>query len=215
MFVIVHNNQVILGPMPWRKFFFENIIEEDCEVQVTLPQKNDGPYTVNSEIVIIPARYTYEDFNPITQKHNGPFWTITETEAVGNFVTLDKDVDHVKSELKQLVADKRWQKEVSGIKVTFNDIEYSVDTSREGRINYSQQLQLNLQTYDWKFNEGYVTLSKTDLQNIVDTINQHVQDSFTEERTRLGIIESKHTLADLEILYNEYNPTESLNNAIQ
>ena len=102
MFVIVHNNQVILGPMPWRKFFFENIIEEDCEVQVTLPQKNDGVYVVNNEISILPARYTHEEHNPITQKHNGPFWTFTDTEAIGNFVTLDKDVDHVKSELKDL-----------------------------------------------------------------------------------------------------------------
>lgn len=211
MFVIVYNNQVILGPMPWRKFFFENIIEEDCEVQVTLPQKNDVPYTVNSEIVILPARYTHEEHNPITQKHNGPFWTITETEAVGNFVTLDKDVDHVKSELKQLVADKRWQKEVSGIKVTINDIEYSVDTSREGRKIYIEQLQMNSSSYDWKFNEGYVTLSLVDLQNIVQSINEHVQNCFAEERNRINLIDSKTSLDDLELLHDEFNPRVTLN----
>jgi hypothetical protein len=206
MFVIVHNNQVILGPMPWRKLFFENIIMEDCEVEVTLPQKNDAPYTVNDEIVILPARYTHEDFNPVTQKHNGPFWTITDTEAVGNFVTLDKDLDHVKSELKQLVADKRWIKEVGGIKVTFNGTEYSVDTSRDGRKVYIEQLQMNSTSYDWKFNEGYVTLTNSDLQSIVSSINQHLQSCFAEERTRIGDIESKTTLQDLQTLYDEYNP---------
>lgn len=206
MFVIVYNNQVILGPMPWRKLFFENIIMEDCEVEVTLPQKNDTPFTVNEEIVILPARYTHEDFNPVTQKHNGPFWNITESEAVGNFVTLDKDVDHVKSELKQLVADKRWTKEISGIKVTFNGTEYSVDTSREGRKVYIEQLQMNSTSYDWKFNEGYLTLTNTDLQSVVDSINQHIQTCFAEERTRISDIESKTTLTELQTLYDEYNP---------
>jgi hypothetical protein len=211
MFVIVYNNQVILGPMPWRKFFFENIIEEDCEVQVTLPQKNDVPYTVNDEIVILPARYTHEEHNPITQKHNGPFWTITETEAVGNFVAIDKDVEHLKSELKQIVADKRWKKEVGGIKVTINDIEYSVDTSREGRKIYIEQLQMNSSSYDWKFNEGYVTLSLVDLQNIVQSINEHIQNCFAEERNRINLIDSKTSLEDLELLHNEFNPRVTLN----
>jgi hypothetical protein len=197
--------------MPWRKFFFENIIMEDCEVEVTLPQKNDSPYIVNDEIVILPARYTHEEFNPVTQKHNGPFWTISDTEAVGDFVTLDKDVDHVKSELKQLVADKRWTKEVSGIKVSFNDVEYSVDTSRDSRHIYSVSLQMNSELYDWKFNEGYVTLSLSDLQNIVNSINQHVQDCFAEERSRVSMIDSKTTLEDLQSLYDEYNPQVMLN----
>jgi hypothetical protein len=192
--------------MPWRKLFFENIIMEDCEVEVTLPQKNTDPYTVNSEIVILPARYTHEEFNSVTQKHNGPFWTITSTEAVGNFVTLDKDLDHVKSELKQLIADKRWTTEVNGIKVTFNGVEYSVDTSREGRKVYIEQLQMNSSSYDWKFNEGYVTLTNSDLQSVVNSINQHLQSCFAEERTRISTIDSKTTLEDLQTLYNEYNP---------
>lgn len=214
MFVIVHNDQVILGPMPWRKLFFENIILEDCEVEVTLPQKNDEVYVVDETISILPARYTYDDINPVTQKHNGPFWTIGETEAVGHFVTIDKDVHHVQSELKQLVADKRWSKEVSGIKVTLNGTEYSVDTSREGRKVYTEQLQMNATSYDWKFNEGYVTLSATDLQSIVTAINQHTQDCFAEERARITDIESKSTLADLEALHDDYNP-QVIPNGIQ
>ena len=88
MFVIVYNNNVILGPMPWRKWFFENAILDDCEVTVTLPTENSSAYIVNDQIKILPASYTTEPHNNITQVHNGPFWTIEENHAIGNFVAI-------------------------------------------------------------------------------------------------------------------------------
>jgi len=209
MFVIIYNGQVILGPMAWKQFFFQSVILDDCGIEVTLPITNEGVYVVNDEITIMPAVYTYDPLNSLTQKSVGPFWTFTDTLATGNFIAVDKDINHIQVDLKDLVSKIRWQKEVSGITVTINDNTYSIDTTRDGRNLYYTSLQLNAPTYNWKFREGYATITNTDLQNIVTAINQHVQDCFTEEANRITEIMSKTTAEDLEPLFASYNPPNS------
>ena len=202
MFVIVHNQSVILGPMPWRKLFFENIIMEDCEISVTLPQKNDSVIVVNEDIVILPARYEETEYNTNTEQLNGPYWTFTDTEAVGAFTVMPKNIDIIRSEAAAKVTEKRWEKEVGGTKVNIKGTEYSVDTSREGRNIYIQAYQLGAVT-NWKFPEGWIDLSVEDLGTIVMTIANHVQASFAEEKTLLDTIATA-TVQELDTMINSY-----------
>ena len=37
MFVITHNNNVILGPMKWNARRLSEVIQDDCEVTIVLP----------------------------------------------------------------------------------------------------------------------------------------------------------------------------------
>jgi hypothetical protein len=58
MFVITHNNNVILGPMKWNARRFSEVIQDDCEVTIVLPLENDSYYEVNDEIKIWPVQET-------------------------------------------------------------------------------------------------------------------------------------------------------------
>lgn len=205
MFVIVKDNQeVILGPMPWRKLFFQNILLEEHELEVELPQKNDGVYIVNDNFKILPAQYTEDAYDSKIEQLNGPFWTFYEDKAVGHFVKLNRQVEHVKSDLKALVAEKRWKKEVGGVKVSIQGNEYTADTSREGRGVYLQALQLGSDGSSWKFPEGFVQMSLAELQTVVTAIVTHVQTCFEEEAIRITEIDSKTVLTDLRILFDSY-----------
>ena len=60
MFVIVQNNYVVLGPMVWNRFRFQNFLLEECEVTFTLDSRNDSetPVVVSDEIKILPTAST-------------------------------------------------------------------------------------------------------------------------------------------------------------
>ena len=205
MFVIVNDQNVILGPMDWRKLFFENIILEECEVTVELPYKNTEPFIVNDNIKILPATYTEDAFNSNIQKLNGPFWTLSATSAVGHFVAVPKDLDHIRSDLKELVAQKRWEKEVAGVKVTLNGSEYTAETDRDVRNLYTQAV-LSGQSTNWKFKEGFVFLTQADLSTIVTAVVNHVNGCFLEESNRIVEIESISDVNLLNNLFDTYNP---------
>jgi hypothetical protein len=203
MFVIVKDNiEVILGPMPWRKLFFQNILLEEEDVSVVLPQQNDVAYVVNERFKILPAQYTEDSHNPKIEQVNGPFWTFTADLAVGHFYKQNRQLDHVKNDLKATAASKRWAKEVGGVKVTVQGSEYTADTSREGRGVYLQALQLGSDGSSWKFPEGFIQLSLVELQAVVSAIVAHVQTCFEDEALKIIEIDSKTTLAELRPLFD-------------
>lgn len=207
MFVIVHNNSVVLGPMPWRKRFFESTLADDLEIEVSLPSSNEGVYIVDANTKIMPAVYTEEPITSYTKKLDGPFWTFTETLATGSFVAVDKNIEHMRSDLKQLVADIRWSKETGGIKVAFGGVDYSIDTSRDGRNIFMQAAQLGANT-TWKFNEGWVALTVADLQTIVQAVFTHVQLCFAEEAALVAQIEAATSIDQLATIHQTLTSKE-------
>ena len=59
MFVIIYQNQVVLGPMKWNKFRFENFLLSEHEITFTLDQSNvNSPVTVNADCKILPIEGT-------------------------------------------------------------------------------------------------------------------------------------------------------------
>jgi hypothetical protein len=204
MFVLVNNGYVILGPMAWNKVVFENVILEECEKQIALPYIVSGPVVVDDELTILPATYTYDTPIKTSQIHHGPFWSFTDTEAVGNFIIIDKTIEQFKSEVKQLISNKRWADEVKQLKYEIDGVKYTIDTTREGRNIYQSMLMLNNDTYNWKFIEGYVPISKETLQEIVRLIASQVQTAFDNEMTKFAEVDSCETLSELEVLFDRH-----------
>ena len=204
MFVIVQNDNVILGPMKWNRFRFQNVIEEDCEITVTLPNRNPNcePIIVNEEIKILPVQDIGSDrpFNPKIEFAYGPFWTFTETHAISSYTVLSKSIDQVKYELKSQAASERWRKEISGIKVTVQDNEITVDTNRGERDIFVQKYLLMNEndTVMWKFPELWLNLTKSNLGFIVSSGATHVQQAFEWEATMIAQIDSCTTLEQLD-----------------
>lgn len=201
MFVIVYNNSVILGPMRWNRFRFENEIQEECGAPVTLADRNDdfSPVIISGEIKIIPVQGAPNpDFNPKIEFLNGPFWEFTDTEATQSYQVERLAIDAVKNMLKESVTAERWKKENSGVKVSIAGTEYSFRTDKETRV-VLQNAATNLTSVNWKHDrETWSTLSSEDVQNVLASVLTHVQSCFDWEYTKFQEIDACTTHEELD-----------------
>lgn len=202
MFVIVYNNNVILGPMRWNRFRFQNEIFEECEVSCTLPNRNDllEPITVAENIKILPTLQEQDPpYNSRIETLHGPFWTFTETHAVSRYEVMPMTIDAVKSQLIAETAAERWRRESAGVKVTVQNTEVTVDTSRGARDRFVQKYLLmgDTEVVQWKFPERWLSLSKSDLGLVVTASTAYVQAQFDWESAKITEITDCTTLEAL------------------
>lgn len=197
MFIITHNNNVILGPMKWNARRFTEVIEDDCEITVTLPLTNDPEtyYEVNDEIKIYPVQGTPDpDFNSKTEYLHGPFYEYVDGVAISSMVVEKLPLTAAQNFMKQEIANKRWEKQHSGVKVTLNGTEYTFNTDAQTKSTFHQYITSNLESVNWKLDQDtWITLSKSDIQTIFNSIINHVQSAFDWEVTKLSeIVVSTH-----------------------
>lgn len=207
MFVLVENNNVILGPIHWNQRMFQSVINDELEIVANIPMSNNKslPVDVTDIVKILPAVLVYPDtHNQKIEQLAGPMWTITPTLATGTFVNAPKDIKVVQNELKAIVADNRWKQEVSGIKVIIQGQELSISTARDNRDIYMRALQLNQDGNKWKFGNIWLTLSIVELQTIVDAIITHVQSAFDWEHTKISEIDGATDLSMLDAILLMY-----------
>lgn len=202
MFVIVYNNNVILGPMRWNRFRFENVIQEECEVTCSLPDRNDGleAFTVSDDVKILPVVGTPDPvFNPKIEFLNGPFWEFTDTQAISSYRVENLGIEAVKNMLKEQVAAERWKKENSGVLVPVNGADYSFASDKDTRAVLSNST--NLTSINWKINRDvWINMTGADAQNILNAILNHVQSCFDWELSKIQEIDACTTLQELDEL---------------
>lgn len=205
MFVIIENDNVILGPKRWNKLAFEDCLLEDCDISFTLPSSNDNnePIIVSDTIKILHVvALPQPNYNGKIQRLDGPYWNFTDTTAEMYFGIADLDIDAVKNMLKTTAANNRYAKEVSGIKYLVQEQEVTVDTARGSRDIFLQTYlaMADNELIEWKFPEGWFSLAKWELGGIVGAGKKHIQDCFAWEQTKGLEIDSKTTLAELDAI---------------
>ena len=205
MFVIIYNNSVILGPMKWNQRRFQSVIEEECEIITILPETNidDSVITINENIQILPVQETPNpEFNQKIEILHGPFWEFTTTHAISSYIVQPKVLEAVQNELKNELANTRWEKEIAGIKITIQNVEITADTNRGVRDLFVQQYLLmgETETVMWKFPETWLNLTKQDLGLIVGSGANHVKQAFEWEQSLVNQIDLCTTLSELDAL---------------
>jgi len=199
MFVIIYKNQVVLGPMRWNQFRFENFLAEEHEITTTLsPSNTDQVVIVNDNCKIMPIQGSPNpEFNPTIEMLHGPFWEFTDTVAISSYQVEPLALDAVKNMLKERASIERYKKEVSGTTVTIQDTQVSLATDRDSRNTFNTTYSLAKDTVNWKFPEGWLTLTKKELMLAVSAINSYVQAQFNWESNKVSEIEAATTLEQL------------------
>jgi len=195
MFLITHNNNVILGPMKYNARRFTEVIEDDCEITVTLPLTNDSYYEVNDEIKIYPVQGTPNpEYNSKTEYLHGPFYTYVDGVAISSMVVEQLPLSAAQNFVKQEAANARWTKQNSGVKVTLNNVEYTFATDLETKSTFHQYITSDLESVNWKVNQDtWIVLSKSDIQTVFNSIVSHVQSAFDWEVAKLAeIVNTTH-----------------------
>lgn len=203
MFVIVYKESVILGPMRWNRFRFENEIQEECGVSVVLPNRNDEleAISVDDDIKILPVQGTPDPtFNSKIEMLNGPLWQFTDTHAIMSYRVMSLPIDAVKSQLKEKASSERWNKENSGVNITLNGVEYKFRTDKETRA-ILQNASSNLDSINWKQDaDTWLQLSNQDVKGILTQVLQHVQSCFDWEFAKFQEIDACVTHKELDAI---------------
>jgi hypothetical protein len=203
MFVLVHNGRVLVGPMGWNRAMFDGNLEK-LKIQFTLPRAEPDvlPLVINENTVIKRVDFDYPVYNPKIQYLEGPYWDHTQTNSRAFYEVKPQPIESVKANLKQIVAENRWKKEVAGTKTTIQGVEVTVDTARGSRDIFVQKYLLLPEngTVGWKFPECWMTLTKAELGAAVSAGASHVENAFIWEATKANLIDFSDTLEQLNVI---------------
>lgn len=207
-YVLAQNNQVLLGPVRYSKVNLERFLEDNLDI--TFPLSSEEPssqISISETVGIYPVLETPKPlFNSTIEKLSGPFWTLTDSYACSSYSVIPRNLEEEKSELKDKVANLRWEKETSGTTMTIQGKIVSLPTDREKRSMILQAYQLGAEEIPWKFSDGtWLTLSSEEFSEIVETIVAYVQSTFNEEATLDKAIDSAKSLAELDAISSSLN----------
>jgi hypothetical protein len=186
MYAVVYKDRVIVGPMDWNRSIFQGSLEKE-NVIVGLPRvvPETLPYIINEDAKIALVEEQRPEINPAVEFYYGPQWDLSGDKAVAVYEAVDTPIDFARYNLKVKAAEARWKKETAGTKINIQDIEVSLDTSRDGRNIFVQKhsIMAEEEVVNWKFSEGWLSLTKSELGSIVTAGSNYIQSCFDWEKT--------------------------------
>jgi hypothetical protein len=204
MYVVKFKGRVVLGLIPWNAQYIQDVMRNRYRIVIELPylepESTEFPYIVNEDITIYPASENRDDnINPMIQQYFGPTWEFLEDHVVAHYEILPLKLEDAKNNYIARAANIRYNKEISGTKIIFNNIEYNIETNRNSRSKYIEKFIMlgDGESINWKFSEQWITLTKINIQNIIQAIDEHVQSAFDWEFNINNIINSATSLDDL------------------
>jgi len=205
MYALIHKERVLVGPMKWNRGLLDAALQKtdvSGHVPRIAPSPENLPLVFDEETKIMPAKYETPPMNEKIERTYGPFWTFDNDVAVGTYKIKDKEIDTVRSELKNVAASERYTKEIAGTTTTIQETEISLDTSREGRNVFVQKYMMmgDDETVNWKFPEGWLTINKVELGQIVQAGAAHIQAQFDWEVGINTQIDEATTLEELDAI---------------
>lgn len=199
MYVLAHKGRVQVGPMGWNRALFDGSLER-LNIRVTLPKlpPETLPLEIDADTKIYQAVEDIPEFNAKTHYKEGPYWVFSDV-ATATYLVKEQPIESVKYVLKQEAAAERYEKEISGAKLTLSGKEYTVDTARGTRDVFVQKFLLmgDSDTVTWKFPEGWKVLSKAELGQVVQAGSAHVEGAFQWEVNKAQEIDACTTLEAL------------------
>lgn len=201
MYALVHKNKILVGPKDWDRGFFLAALREKGIKNAIIPRKPQEqlPYAIDEDTKIFKAEVVKAEINPMVEYHRGPIWTITEETATANYEAVDTPVEYARGNFKALAASERYKKEIAGTTFEIQGVTVTLDTTREGRNIFIQKYSMmgDLDTVNWKFPEGWLTLNKSELGQVIAAGAAHIQTAFDWEKGISDLIDSAQTKEEL------------------
>lgn len=225
MYVLIHNERVLVGPMKWNRGIFQGSLEKEG-LQVVLPRvaPNKLPHIIASNTVVKRAYTTTPEFDSRIRGTSGPYWNLEGDEAVGEYRVRDLPLEIAKSNMKSFIAGERWKKanEVPVI-MTIQGKEVGFYPTAEQRAIFNDKLATMGEDLNWKFSQVSVTntvtneegveeqetieypqtwikITKAELQSMINSSATHVQNAFDEESVKSAQIDAATSIEELEAL---------------
>lgn len=209
---LIDKGYMKVGPRPYTKVFFEDYLVENG-INYDLPKSYESldPIVINDSIKIAPVQdVVIPEYDILTQQLAGPFWNTKENPVTGWYDTAPVEVNAAKEKVKSLLAAVRYQKENSDINIVIQGETVSISKRRgESRNSWTNMLVIMgpKDTKNYKFAGNlWIELTQSDVQLIVTSINQAVQEAFDWELTYLEVIDTSTTLDQIKDIKTKIMP---------
>ena len=203
MYALIYQNRVIVGPMDWNRALFSGALESK-KITFGLPRvaPETLPLIVNEETKICTVTEVREEINPLVQYHYGPLWDVSGDVAIATYQATNTQIEFARDNYKNAIAAKRYLKEISGGTTVIQGTNVSLDTTRDGRNIFVQKYMLmgENDTVHWKFPEGWLLLTKSELGQTVAAGAAHIQAAFDWELSKAEAVDAAQTTEELLLI---------------
>lgn len=209
-YILVHNNEVVYGPINWYSNLFNGrlnqlgisfVFDDDITVrrQRLVPINTPTIIDENTKIYKVDLLNNQPEESYYT-KNGNIVWDFSSGVAVGTYIAVDQEISEVKRTLLQVIENKRNQKEIEGLTVTVQGSEYKILTGPLSRLNLLEKYNLMTEeeTCAWKFMENkWATLNKSELLTLYHLVMDFVRDLSIWERDKTLEIHNAETVDQL------------------
>jgi len=191
-YVLVHNDEVVYGPVHWHSSTMNIRLASLC-IEQSLPEdifaRKQGIVPVNQPTIIDDSTKIYKADMQNEQPEESLFydnghiiWDFSSGVAVGTYVAIDKPIEEIKNNLRSKAAQLRFQREFVGTDVTIGGNTYKIMTETISVFWLLKKLTTmeDDETCNWKFMEDkWRVVTKQDVANMFNAVNSYI-DSLTD-----------------------------------
>ena len=204
MYALIHNSQLILGPIQWNYRLINGELEDlEVDARVSPRDYENVPFTFDENTYLIPAVQNIPEYDERFQSVGNFDWEIIQENDVPVRVEMtypisNKTLDQIKQEYKSQLPDIRRQKETQIIDVTLGETTVQVSTSREERVSFVSKLVSSPGPHNFKFeNDVWLQITTTELEYVISQIDAKVQEAFDWEYSKVQEIDACETGEDV------------------
>lgn len=192
MYALVHDTQLILGPIQWNYRLINGDLEDlEIEKRVSPRDYENVPIHIDEKTSVVPAVQIIPEYDPRFSGVGNFTWEIIRENDIPLRVEMTytighKTLDQIKEEYKALVSPIRKEKENTYIDVVLNGVTVSVFTGKEERLSLVSKLVASPGPHNFKFNNDvWLQITTTELEYIIHQIDLKVQEAFDWELSKL------------------------------
>ena len=218
MYALIHNSQLILGPIQYNYRMINGELEElEIDARVTPRDYENIPIRFDDFTFLVPVVQTIPEHDGRFQSVGNFTWEIIResdnpARVEMTYPISNKTLEQIKEEYKTRLPDIRKQKETQIIDVTINDTIVQVSTAREERVSFVSKLVSSPGPHNFKFeNNVWLQITTTELEYVISQIDAKVQEAFDWEYTKVQEIDACETGEDV---YNVVLIEEVIPNAL-
>jgi hypothetical protein len=197
MYALIHNSQLLLGPIKFNyRLINADLENNEIEERIGPRDYENVPLEINSDTFLLEVVLNQPEFDERSQVLKYANWQLVidngTQKAQFNYDVVDKSLEQIKAEYKQLLPDVRKTKENQYLTITINGTDVFVLTTREQRTQFINKLSsLGTDSVMYKFdNNTWASVGKADIEYIVQQIDLKVQEAFDWEYSKIQEIDS-------------------------
>ena len=205
MYALIHDSQLILGPIPYNYRMINGELEElEIDARVTPRDYENIPIRFDDLTFLVPVVQITPEHDTRFQSVGNFTWEIIQENEIWpsgvemTYPISNKTLEQIKEEYKSQLPDIRRQKETQIIDVTINDTIVQVSTAREERVSFVSKLVSSPGPHNFKFeNNVWLQITTTELEYVISQIDAKVQEAFDWEYTKVQEIDACETGEDV------------------